>query len=412
MPELPEVETMRRGVLPVVSARITGICRLTGRLRPITVSPGMPTFQRRVVGTRIQHVDRLGKRLLMWLDTDQAMVFEPRMTGLVLLADPPSHEHLRFRVDLRGTQVPHLWYWDRRGLGSVRLLNRRQVEQQLGPPRLGPDALGMDAEQLRSTAGTASRAGQGGAAGPVRLGWRRQFVCVGDSPCRTHPSAGALRSTHARTMAAVGRQHVCRSGRGDSLRRFDLGGRHVSHRIEQSGRLPEPPSCLRSGGRDVPELRTNGHPAHRAGAAFHVLLPGVPDSPVTMNATRYFWADPQHLLAVLSSRTLRTNAAHAPSKTSVSRQPPKAGSAAMVRSMLETDARKRSSRCDVLSPGLGPDALGFTETLSLDLPNHGLIQANQDGSHQRLAHAHVAQIDRFTGTTGRHSVRTERRETR
>jgi formamidopyrimidine-DNA glycosylase len=150
MPELPEVETMRRGVLPVVSARITGICRLTGRLRPIMVSPGMSTFQRRVVGTRIQHVDRLGKRLLMWLDTDQAMVFEPRMTGLVLLADPPSHEHLRFRVDLRGTKVPHLWYWDRRGLGCVRLLNRPQVEQQLGPPRLGPDALGMDAEQLRA----------------------------------------------------------------------------------------------------------------------------------------------------------------------------------------------------------------------------------------------------------------------
>ena len=29
MPELPEVETMRRGVLPVVGARITGICRLS-----------------------------------------------------------------------------------------------------------------------------------------------------------------------------------------------------------------------------------------------------------------------------------------------------------------------------------------------------------------------------------------------
>ncbi len=149
MPELPEVETMRRGALPVVGGRISGIRHLTGRLRPIQVSPGMPTFQRHVVGTHIRQLDRLGKRLLVWLDTDRAMVFEPRMTGLILLSDPPSHEHLRFRVDLQGAPVAHLWYWDRRGLGSVRLLDRRQVEQQLGPSRLGPDALGLDPQQLR-----------------------------------------------------------------------------------------------------------------------------------------------------------------------------------------------------------------------------------------------------------------------
>ena len=153
MPELPEVETMRRGALPVVGGRISGIRHLTGRLRPIQVSPGMPTFQRHVVGTHIRQLDRLGKRLLVWLDTDRAMVFEPRMTGLILLSDPPSHEHLRFRVDLQGAPVAHLWYWDRRGLGSVRLLDRRQVEQQLGPSRLGPDALGLDPQQLRERLG-------------------------------------------------------------------------------------------------------------------------------------------------------------------------------------------------------------------------------------------------------------------
>ncbi|MHB8861582.1 MAG: bifunctional DNA-formamidopyrimidine glycosylase/DNA-(apurinic or apyrimidinic site) lyase [Pirellulaceae bacterium] len=148
MPELPEVETMRRGALPVVGGMISGIHRLACRLRPIHIVPAMPTFQRRVVGTRIRRLDRLGKRLLIWLETDHAIVFEPRMTGLILLSDPPTHEHLRFRLDLEGTEVAHLWYWDRRGLGSVRLLDRRQVEQQLGPSRLGPDALGVDAGQL------------------------------------------------------------------------------------------------------------------------------------------------------------------------------------------------------------------------------------------------------------------------
>ena len=39
------------------------------------------------------------------------------MTGLVLVADPPTQEHLRFRLDLEGGPIPHVWYWDRRGLG-------------------------------------------------------------------------------------------------------------------------------------------------------------------------------------------------------------------------------------------------------------------------------------------------------
>ncbi len=152
MPELPEVETMRRGVLEIVGSRIAGVHRPPCKLRAIGLSPSLPVFQQRVVGTAVRQIDRLGKRLLLWLDGDQAIVFEPRMTGLVLLADPPSQEHLRLRVDLQGERVSHfrqLWYWDRRGLGSVRLLSRTQIQQQLGPPRLGPDALALDAAQLR-----------------------------------------------------------------------------------------------------------------------------------------------------------------------------------------------------------------------------------------------------------------------
>lgn len=150
MPELPEVETMRRGVLPVVGAVITGVDRLSCRLRPIRVTPRLSTFSRRVVGQRIEQLERRGKRLLVWIASDRAIVFEPRMTGLVLLTDPPSLEHLRFRLDLDKSSVPHLWFWDRRGLGSIQLLDRRQVEQQLGPPHLGPDALTLDARGLRA----------------------------------------------------------------------------------------------------------------------------------------------------------------------------------------------------------------------------------------------------------------------
>ena len=79
------------------------------------------------------------------------------MTGLVLLADPPTQEHLRLQLDLAGTRVPQLWYWDRRGLGSVRLLHATTIAHQLGPPRLGPDALLADAHLLRRQLGKSRR---------------------------------------------------------------------------------------------------------------------------------------------------------------------------------------------------------------------------------------------------------------
>lgn len=153
MPELPEVETMRRGVRPIVGATIIGLHRPRSRLRAIRMAPQWPTFRRRVLGARIERLDRIGKRLLVWLGGEYALVFEPRMTGLVLLADPPSQPHLRLRLDLEGVPAPCLWYWDRRGLGSVRLLGRREVDRQLGAPNLGPDALDVNVELLRERFG-------------------------------------------------------------------------------------------------------------------------------------------------------------------------------------------------------------------------------------------------------------------
>ena len=157
MPELPEVETMRRGIVAVVGAKVTGVHRPRSRLQPIQVAPALTTFRRRAIDATIERIDRLGKRVVVWLDNDHAIIFEPRMTGLVLLADPPTQEHLRLQLDLAGTRVPQLWYWDRRGLGSVRLLHATTIAHQLGPPRLGPDALLADADLLRRQLGKSRR---------------------------------------------------------------------------------------------------------------------------------------------------------------------------------------------------------------------------------------------------------------
>ena len=158
MPELPEVETMRRGVLGVVGGRISAVERVACRRRPIAIAPRIDRFRRRVVGRTVHAVDRIGKRVVLRLDSADAIVLEPRMTGLVLVANPPSCEHLRFRCQFAGSRTRELLYWDRRGLGNVRLFSTEQLAAAFGPEKLGPDALAMTADLFRIQLGGSKRA--------------------------------------------------------------------------------------------------------------------------------------------------------------------------------------------------------------------------------------------------------------
>ncbi len=56
------------------------------------------------------------------LSDGPAIVIEPRMTGLILLADPPDQAHLRLGLALDSGPVPWLWFWDRRGLGTIAMV--------------------------------------------------------------------------------------------------------------------------------------------------------------------------------------------------------------------------------------------------------------------------------------------------
>jgi formamidopyrimidine-DNA glycosylase len=160
MPELPEVETMRRGVEPVIGATIAAFERVACPRKPIAITPSLAAFRRRVEGARIARTGRAGKRVVLWLDRGDAIVFEPRMTGLLLLDDPPDPLYNRVRFQLKaGRGGPkQLLYWDRRGLGNVRLLTAEQYEQAFGLATLGPDALEMTAEHYRERLGASQRA--------------------------------------------------------------------------------------------------------------------------------------------------------------------------------------------------------------------------------------------------------------
>lgn len=154
VPELPEVETMRRGIVSITGRTIASVCRPPCRKRPLKYRPPCPTIDRRLRGRTITTVGRRGKRVLLHFDDGQCLILEPRMTGLVLLSDPPTTEHLRLQIELATSDdhpnPQHLLFWDRRGLGTVTLLRPSEIDDVLGPRKLGPDALDIDADSLRS----------------------------------------------------------------------------------------------------------------------------------------------------------------------------------------------------------------------------------------------------------------------
>lgn len=158
MPELPEVETMRRGILGIVGGKVKNVAPLPCPRKPIRIEPAADEMSAAIKGKNVLAVDRLGKRVVVRLADELSLVFEPRMTGLVLLADPPSKEHLRFRLDLTGCAVKSLFYWDRRGLGSVRLLSNERLAAELNSNKLGPDALIISAAELQERLGASQRA--------------------------------------------------------------------------------------------------------------------------------------------------------------------------------------------------------------------------------------------------------------
>ncbi len=139
MPELPEVETVRRRLAPAIEgARIAGAEILDARLtRP--VAPGLVADA--LVGERIAAVERRGKYLLWRLESGRTLVVHLRMTGSLLHApagELPADAHRRATLALdTGTEVG---YRDVRRFGTWALLDDGHLRPYLAS-RLGPEPL-------------------------------------------------------------------------------------------------------------------------------------------------------------------------------------------------------------------------------------------------------------------------------
>ncbi len=143
MPELPEVETMRRGLLPCLGGEIVSVSKPKSKYRPILIEPPLPRLRQRLLGCRIEGVERLGKRVVVKMDSGDSLLLQPKMAGLVLVGLPPNQAHARLVIELSGVSASPIIYWDQRGLGTVRLWTATEMKDYLDSGAIGPDALAI-----------------------------------------------------------------------------------------------------------------------------------------------------------------------------------------------------------------------------------------------------------------------------
>ncbi len=117
MPELPEVETVRKGLAHF----LTGYTfRSAQDLHPRMLKPASIAPIDAVVGARIESVNRRGKFLWMVLNRDQALVAHLGMSGQFLVArkDRPAPGHVRAKFSLaKGLKKHELVFSDQRTFG-------------------------------------------------------------------------------------------------------------------------------------------------------------------------------------------------------------------------------------------------------------------------------------------------------
>jgi formamidopyrimidine-DNA glycosylase len=154
MPELPEVETVVRGLrLVLPGRRITGV-RLSAKTDFID-DPA--SLERELPGTRVTGIERFGKFMVIGLEREGrgkddgkiALLMHLGMTGQIVVtpaeAPVPPHTHFFLMLD----DGRELRYTDIRRFGRIRILLDGEREALIG--RLGLDPLEMSEKDFRQT---------------------------------------------------------------------------------------------------------------------------------------------------------------------------------------------------------------------------------------------------------------------
>jgi formamidopyrimidine-DNA glycosylase len=149
MPELPEIETIRRGLTPLLAGReIRAVTVRDRRLR----EPVIPRRLRQLRGRRITAIRRRSKYLLIDTDADLTLLVHLGMAGQFWVAETalPSrpHEHVVFRLD----DGRELRYADSRRFGMLLVIPTAGLDRHPRLNGLGPEPFDerLDGETLFS----------------------------------------------------------------------------------------------------------------------------------------------------------------------------------------------------------------------------------------------------------------------
>ena len=138
MPELPEVETIRRQLSPLVVDRTIVEAWLSPEMPRLAAHPpDACAFVSRLLGRRVLSVERRGKFLLFPLDDGQTWIVHLRMTGALVHRVDGGPEERFLRARFRLDDGSWLWYRDVRKLGRMWVVaDPEQVVGKLGPEPL------------------------------------------------------------------------------------------------------------------------------------------------------------------------------------------------------------------------------------------------------------------------------------
>ena len=273
MPELPEVETVRRGLAPVMEgARFTQVEARRGDLR----WPLPKDFAQRLEGQTVEGLGRRAKYLLADLSSGDVLLMHLGMSGSFRVlrggdestpgnyhherSQPGAHDHVVFHMSNGAT----ITFNDPRRFGSMKLVPRAELDQEPLLRALGPEPLGnaFDAAMLahacqgKKTTLKAALLDQRVVAGLGNI-----YVCEALHRARLSPKRRA--STIA-TRTGAPNERAARAGRGDQggAQRCDQGRRLVAARPQADRRRARPVPAqfprLRPRGQACPTPRCGG----------------------------------------------------------------------------------------------------------------------------------------------------------
>jgi formamidopyrimidine-DNA glycosylase len=140
VPELPEVETIRRQLAPLIEGRVLERLEISDPRWCLPLDPA--AVRDAVEGRRIERLDRRGKYLIWELSDDVFLIGHLRMTGTLLYDPPPGtpYERVRFALD----DGHELRFCDPRRFGTGELAIGAEARDAFFAARLGIEPLGDD----------------------------------------------------------------------------------------------------------------------------------------------------------------------------------------------------------------------------------------------------------------------------